>query len=329
MKKIALAILVLIISQISFGQHNGSWRFGNSLYSGYTPVVIAESQYKVAVNYNSAHTITIKGMYNITPDAYVAVFSLSQEGEDESDVNRLINKRINNIDSALKRLNSKISLNVDIISFVPLYESILSSKIFSKKTYVERPKGFELKKNIHIKYTNSNELNDIFTICSKNEVYDFVRVDLLSNKMDRVRDQLRERSDSMVYKQLARYTKMLDIDIKDYKRTLSEGYKVVYPAEKYLSYIAFAGTSYFSQKYNIKNTKKKNTQHYMPVIDKEFDFVVNPIISEPVIQVMYTINLALTEKPEPPLAPKPPEKPEKPEKQFFIITPEGKVTKLP
>jgi len=84
--------------------------------------------------------------------------------------------------------------------------------------------------------------------------------------------------------------------------------------------------SYFTQKFNLNNdASKKVTRHYLPVIDKEFDFVVNPTITEPAIQVMYQIHLALIKKPEP----KPIQvKSDKPEKVFFLISPDGNIKNL-
>ena len=76
------------------------------------------------------------------------------------------------------------------------------------------------------------------------------------------------------------------------------------------------------------DAKKKITKHYLPIIDKEFDFVVNPVIAEPAIQVMYQINIALSKKPTPKPTPKPAPAPAKPTKEVFIITPPGDLKQI-
>jgi hypothetical protein len=265
-------------------------------------------------------------MYNATPDAFVAIFSLSQEAESEAQANQIINQRIATIEAGLKGINSILTLDVDVISFVPIYDQVLEKKVFSKNSFTEKPVGFELKKNIIIEYQNSRELDQIFSLCTANEVYDYIRSDAVVRDMGKVKAQLRKSADSMIFLQLDRYAKLRDIDIKEYNRFLSEGYAVIYPGEKYASYTAFSCTSYFTKKFNLNNdSKKKITRHYLPLIDKEFDFVVNPVISEPVIQVMYQVNLVLSKKPVP-RTPKP--APVKPKKEVFFITPSGDLKQI-
>ena len=297
---------------------------GNWAYSSAAPIVLNSNNIAVPINYNDQNVITIKGMFNATPDAYVAIFSLSQEGEEEEVANKLINDKIERVREGLKAINSKLSLHVDIISFVPIYDQVLEKKVFSKNSFTEKPVGFELKKNIIIEYYNSDELNQIFSLCTANEVYDYIRTDVVVSDMGKIKEKLRNKADSMLFKQLDRYARLKNVDMKMYSRSLSEGFAVVYPGEKYESYTAFSCTSYFTRKFNLNNdAAKKVTRHYLPIIDKEFDFVVNPVIAEPAIQVMYQLNIVLVKKPEPRPEPQP-----KPEKEFFFVTPNGDIKQL-
>jgi hypothetical protein len=321
--KLRNVFILLLFASLS---SNAQYLMGNSLYSTWTPITLSSDNINVPVNYNHNSVITIKGMYNAEPDAYVAIFSLSQEGEEENEANKLMNARIESIKAGLKAYNPKIELDIDIISFVPLYDQILEKKVFSKDSYVEKPVGFELKKNIIIEFKNSKDLNEIFSICAANQVYDYIRTDAVVSDMGKVKAQLRNSADSMVELQLKRYAKLQNIDLNDYYRTMSEGYTVVYPGEKYQNYTAFSCTSYFTKKFNLNNdANKKVTKHYMPIMNKEFDFVVNPVISIPTIQVLYQINLALVKKPEvrAVVAPQP-----QPKKEVFIITPSGELKQI-
>jgi len=323
MKKIIGILTLLCILQAVQAQY----KMGNWAYSSTAPIVLNANNIAVPVNYKENNVITIKGMYNATPDAYVAIFSLSQEALTEKEANQLINQKIDAVRAGLKEVNPRLELYVDIISFVPIYDQTLEKKIFSKNTFTERPVGFELKKNIIIEYKKTSELNKIFSVCTANGIYDYIRSDAVITDMGKIKSRLRKSADSMVYLQLDRYTKLRDIDIKDYKRTLAEGYTVVYPGEKYSNYTAFSCTSYFTKKFNLNNdAKKKITKHYLPIIDKEFDFVVNPVIAEPAIQVMYQINIALSKKPTPKPISKP--APAAPTKEVLIITPQGDLKQI-
>ena len=325
--------IIVLLGVFMTVQLNAQVKFGNWMYGNHKPVNIQSSSFnqKAVVNgfndnlfkFNPGQTIVIKTMYNLKPDAFVAVFSLSQEGEEQAEVDSLMGNRIKQIKKELAGFSSSINLKVDIISFVPLYEQVLEKKIFGKNSYIEKPKGFELKKNIIILFQSSEQMDKIFSICSNNEVYDFVRVDFVCTQLAKAKSALRKTSDSLLQIQLKRYAGLLDIDFKDYNKTLSEGFKVVYPAERYLSYTAFGGTSYFLKKYNMKEVKKNVTKHYMPIIDNEFDLVFNPVVDEPVIQVLYNINLHFRKKPkERTVAPKA-------DKDFFWMTPNGDIKKLP
>jgi hypothetical protein len=77
----------------------------------------------------------------------------------------------------------------------------------------------------------------------------------------------------------------------------------------------------------MKGVRKKLTKHYMPILDTEFDLVFNPIVDEPVIQVLYNFNYTYTKKPIE-IKPIAPQIVEKNVKEFFWITPTGQVRKL-
>ena len=78
--------------------------------------------------------------------------------------------------------------------------------------------------------------------------------------------------------------------------------------------------AYNSSPQNITKAKainaadKSTTLYYQPILDKEFDFVVNPTIFEPSIQVLYEIVLNVhLEK----------EKPVNTAKEYILLTPNG------
>ena len=126
----------------------------------------------------------MKCLYNIPADAYVAIFHVSQVAKTTEEVYRLLDQRITSIRDQAQSL-PEVKLHVDMLTFVPIYEYEVEKKIFSKKTYNEIPTGFELKKNLHIQYSDPEILNQLMEICSKAEVYDLVRVDYISTNMEK------------------------------------------------------------------------------------------------------------------------------------------------
>ena len=68
---------------------------------------------------------------------------------------------------------------------------------------------------------------------------------------------------------------------------------------------------------NVNIAEKSSTLYYQPIIDKEFDFVINPTILEPIIQIMYEAKLVINR-----------EKKSSANKEYIIITPNGEMKNL-
>ncbi|PIE85962.1 MAG: SIMPL domain-containing protein [Bacteroidia bacterium] len=311
MTKTTMLLFGVLFVGFVFGQEAGNINYQNQIqyYDNNINIRFPES---------SDLFIGVKGLANVKADAYVAIFSVTQVGKTTEEVNKLINERINKALETIKK-NPEIETFVDMISFVPAYEYEVEKKIFSKKTYNEIPAGFELKKNIHIKYSNPDMLNEILTALSKAEIYDLVRVDYFSNKLEAIKKELSTKAKTILQEKLKNYETILSLNLDSVKKQLTDGYKVVLPVEKYKSYQAYSNSSLnFKKSAKLTHTYKSTTLYYQPVIDKEFDFVINPIILQPVIQVMYDIKLKINRE----------SKAQKIEKKYILITPNGEIKEL-
>lgn len=274
------------------------------------------------ININNPSTkdvyVSVKGLANIKANTYVAIFSVTQVGKTTEEVNDLLEKRIKPVLAEIEQ-KTDVETYVDMISFVPIYEVEVEKKLFSKKTYNEIPKGFEMKKNIHIKYSDPNQLNDFISLLSNQEIYDLVRVDYFSNQLESVKKEMMNKAKSTLHEKLKNYESMMGISFENYEKRFNDGFKVVLPVEMYKSYNAFSSSSLNLKKSaNLNKADKSTTLYYQPIIDKEFDFVINPVILEPVIQVMYEIKIVLNQKHEP----------VQKNKEYFIITPNGDMRPL-
>ncbi len=311
MKKTLLVIIVSFVSPISFGQVSGNINYQNQ-------VRYPDNNIELNIPPNSNLTIVVKGLANLTADNYVAIFSVAQVGKTTEEVNNLIDNRIN---QALNNLKGKQGLEtfVDMISFVPVYEYEVEKKLFSKKTYNEIPKGFELKKNIHIKYKNPNLLNEIIASLSNSEIYDLVRVDYFSDKIETTKIDLINKSKLLLQEKIKNYKQILGSKIDSTEKKLVDGFRIVYPVEMYKSYQAYSNSDLNLKKSaNINQVEKSTTLYYQPIINKEFDFVINSTILEPVIQVFYEIKLEFNRDKEIKVS----------SKEYYIITPNGDIKKI-
>lgn len=310
MKKAITTTLTLIIGQTLFGQEAGNINYQNQ-------VKFPDQNINISFPHNSDIFVSVKGLANIKADTYVAIFSITQVGKTAEEVNELLDKRIS---QSLTEVKAKKGTEtyIDMVSFVPIYEFEVEKKVFSKKNYNEIPKGFELKKNIHIKYSDPNQLNDFISILSKEEIYDLVRVDYFSSNLENIKKELMNKAKLLVQEKIKNYETIIGQTFTNIEKRVTDGYKVVFPVEMYKSYQAFNSSSLNLKKStNINQIEKSTTLYYQPIIDKEFDFVINPTILEPVIQVMYEIKLTINR-----------EKKETGTKEYMLITPNGEIKNL-
>jgi ketosteroid isomerase-like protein len=109
-------------------------------------------------------------------DSYLAIFTFTQLGQSAEEAD--------SHDERLRKSSARVAKSgvkekdvfTDMLSFVPVYEIETTRKFFSK-TYQEVPAGFEIQKNIHIKFTDARMLDKLVTAAAKEEIYDLVKVD--------------------------------------------------------------------------------------------------------------------------------------------------------
>jgi len=280
MKKVSFLTLAIVISQVMFGQlnvaHQEQVRFPDQNINVNTPS-------------NSDVLISVKGLANIKADSYVAMFTVTQVGKSIKEATELMDKRITQVLKEIKQLKGTETY-VDMITFVPVYEFEVEKKTQNKENYNEILTGFELKKNIHIKYFDPNQINDFITILSNQEIYDLVKVDYFASNVENIRKELRNKAKSVLKEKMEYYEDILEVSFTN--KRITDGYKVMLPIEMYKSYEAF-NRFYLNVKKsdNVNLVDKPTSLYYQPIVDKEFDFVINTTILEPVIQVMYEIKL--------------------------------------
>ena len=307
MKQFTIIQLLFMIAGTCTAQNSGNINYING-------VRYPDQNIEIAFPGGKNLLATVTGMANVKADSCVAIFSLVQTGKTIEEVNILMDARINqSVEQIMSKTNTRVY--IDMVSFVPVYEWEIDKKIFSKRTYNEVPAAFELKKNLHIKYSNPNDLNTIITILSAAEIYDLVRVDYFSNHIEEIKKELMTKARTMIQEKIKTYQLLLNLKIDTLEKQLTDGFKAMLPVEMYRSYQAYNSSSLkATQAKAINQADKSTTLYYQPVIDKEFDFVINPIVFEPVIQVMYEIKLnVMLEK----------EKPVPQQKEYILLTPNG------
>ena len=333
MKKILLVAFLLCSYFITI--HSQELGNANSNYSNnQIQQAVSNKNFEPRMQYNNGNVVTIKvrGIYNENNVRRVAYFGLTQLGKDIDEVNELMDARIKNVEQAIKELGTSVEFFVDMISFVPIYEYETEKKLFNKRTYNEVPKGFELKKNIHIAFSDGNLMNKIMAICGENEIYDLIKVDYLSMNVEAVHDTLRKQANLVYTRMVKNHEFILGMDFSEKRKQFNEGFNVAYPKDRYNSY-----TAYSSPQLNVKRksvvtkTKKSPTMYYEPIHFLQEKFIINPEIMKPSLQVIYEMQVIIQLN-----DPVPPPEPQvrvqiktEIKKEFYMVNQQGVVTKLP
>ncbi len=314
MKKLFFTFLALTFCQFIIGQVSGNVNYQNQRH-------YSNDAINVDFPSNADVIVSVKGLANIKADAYVAIFSTTQTGKTTQEVNELIDKRITQSLNEIK-LKKAVGVEtfVDMISFVPVYEYEVEKKVFSRKTYNEVPVGFELKKNIHIKFSDPNQLNDFITILTNYEIYDLVRVDYFSSALETIKKEMMNKAKLLVQEKIKNYEILLGETFTNVEKKIIDDYSISLPVEMYKSYEAYNSSSLNLKKAaNLNQVNKSNTLYYQPIFNKEFDFVINPVVLEPVIQVQYEVKIAINREKK---------QSQKTDKEYVMVTPNGDLKTL-
>jgi uncharacterized protein YggE len=267
--------------------------------------------------------LEVNALSNQTATSYTAIFNMKQLGQTSEEADRIFNERFDAFVNQLIAAGVKREdIYLDLVSFVPVYEFEEEKKLFSKKTFNEIPKGFEIQQNVHIRYTDHRQLGKMMSAAAKNEIYDIVKVDYFVENSEEVYHDLRKRAVEYINKEIAQF-EILGLELDDTYRFATEEEKAAYPNERYVSYKAFSSQSLDgTSKGKINNADKALTHFYQKVAYDDFEIIVNPALLEPAVQFMYSLKVKFRLKqPEPKVE-------IKREKEFVWLTPNGELRTL-
>ncbi|TNE52615.1 MAG: DUF541 domain-containing protein [Bacteroidetes bacterium] len=268
--------------------------------------------------------IGINALSNQRADSYTAIFSVMQLGKTAEETNSLLNSRLDGFLADLLTLGiPKTDIYVDMVNFLPRYEYDVNKKLFSPKTYTEIPKGFELQKTVHIRYTTPGLLDDIVTAAAKQEIYDIIKVDYFINDPNKVYKELRNAAFTYLNEIEATYRE-IGIELDSAYLSTAENAWVAYPINRYESYQAFSTQLIDQSDKNaiINKADKPVSRFYNAIPANDYDIVLNPEILEPAVQFSYNLVARYT------LDPYKPKENTVVKKEFLWLTPEGEVKRL-
>lgn len=247
----------------------------------------------------NTYAVDAKVLINITPDEYVVTFALVQEGPTPEACTQTIDDRINQFKAELQRLGvSPGDVFVDFVTQTPVYDYKLKRDSAKAATATEYEAGFELKKNLMIRYTQRDLLDAMTQAAAKFQIYDLVKVDFIVRNPAALREKLRTEAMNVVKRKLAESEKTLGIKCRPVAIEF-ERYSNEEPGDLYRSYTAYESSDVSSTgrgSLRVVKQRKPVTYYFEGVDTGEFDVIVNPVITSPVAQ--YGVYLRVRCDPE-------------------------------
>jgi uncharacterized protein YggE len=239
---------------------------------------------------NSGMIIPAHVQINVRADEYVAVFGLSQEGRTIQDCNQKLNAQIENFNAELKNIGAKVAVDVDHTTQTRTYDYQLASNVAT-----ESATGFMVKRTVSIHYREKDLIAKLTAVAAKSGVYDLIKVDYLVNDAAAVRNKLLEEAVRIIKEKTGRYDNLLGLKFRSQFQIAQEKYDTIFPTEAYDSYTAFesggVSESVTNDQYRVKEARKSETFFFNAQNPGDFDYIINPVVTEPVAQFSIYLQL--------------------------------------
>ncbi len=261
---------------------------------------------------------TCRALLNTPADEYLVIFNLTQVATTAHEADILLNQRVFHFTQSLKSIGIDApSLHTDMIYLIPLFEFEVQSKVFSK-TYNEVPKGFEMQKNLHIRFKDPVLLDKIVTLAAASEIYDLVSLEYFVENTDKYYDTLRKAAITQLAKNVEQY-KALGMNLSIEYHTVKEVKYAVYPETQYADFDSYVSQSIDAAKNKTVTTMRKpSTVAYSKLDYSGFDIVMHPSFLVPVVQYVMMVQVTYTLK-----------EPEATPANYYVIDPAGNLKLLP
>ena len=264
---------------------------GNSAYGYGSSLGKAATADKLFLT-DSTFIISASVAINVIADQYVVTFSTTEEAADVSACNSKIDKRISAFRADLKKLGiADKDVFVDMTTQNKIYDYKVNANIAEQ--YI---KGFELQKNIIIKFAPISQFDQIVIAASVHGVYDMVKVDYIVSDLPSVYAKLFETAAKVIEQKKTMYTNLTNTTLSNTSSVYGEKIYSYYPPQLYKGYQANETSDVYGQfnDYVVKDLRKSTTFYYDPINYSGFDTVINPAVTEPVVEFALDLQVKFT-----------------------------------
>ncbi|MBK9981765.1 MAG: SIMPL domain-containing protein [Saprospiraceae bacterium] len=280
-----ISLLFCTIWLTVYGQQSGNSVYGQGYTKGKMPG--KETLYLS----DSTFIIEASVLQNVIADGYVATFGLAEEATTLKECNEKIDKRIKDFTSQLTKMGvAKTDIYVDMTSQNKVYDYKITGEVAEE--YLQ---GFELKKNVIVKFNHISDLDQMVIMASNLEIYDLVKVDYIVNDLNAIHTQLLTAASEIISQKKTLYAALTNAHLSPTAEIYGDQFYSFYPDQLYASYQAFesgniSGSGY-NNTYTTKDARKSATYYYDKINYSGFDKVINPYVTEPAVEFVITLQI--------------------------------------
>lgn len=286
--KYLFTLMGLGLSVIAGAQHGGnavrSSGYGNS--NAARPQAPAAGRLFLT---DSTFLIEANVLANVIADSYVAVFGLAEESATVADCNEKIDKRAEAFIAELGKLGiARQDIYVDMTTQTKILDYKLSGSLAEQ--YL---KGFELKKNVIVKFKRIGDLDGMVLAAAAHQIYDLVKVDYEVSDINKVYVQLFQAAMEVINQKKGLYIAATGMKLQPVSQVYGEDFTTYYPAQLYRAYTAEESSEVYGSysNYTRKDLNKGATYYYDRASYSGFDKVLNPTVTEPAVEFMLLLQL--------------------------------------
>jgi uncharacterized protein YggE len=285
-RALTVASMLLLAAASGHAQVSGNVAYGQT--SARMRAAQAESGRRVLTREelppsNTSMFLDAHVLMNVKADEYVAVFAVAEQGATAQESSDRMNATIGAFKEALRALRVPDGDDyVDYIAQPKVYGFELSGDIAR-----ERLAGFELKKNVSIRFSNRDMIDQLVLAAARAQIHDLVKVDYIVRDISAVQDSLMRVAAAVIKQKTARNEQLLGIHLQQPAQVYAERPAIHYPTDMYDSYVAAEADAIARpnlQRYTVEQARKPRTFYFNALTGDGFDRVVNPGVLEPVVQ---------------------------------------------
>jgi len=241
-------------------------------------------------------TSSVRILYRSEIKGYEVVYGVAEEAGTIDKCHEKITRRIEKAVSGVKKLGIKEDdIYVDMVAQPRIYSYQESET--DPNLIVEKQVGFEMKKNVIVRFEEHDHMGEINQIMAENGIFDVIKVELITETRNAAMLSVQKELESTIDEKRKVILKMLNPEMSGATKVVSLNLQGRYPAENYSQYKAQESNRVTAINRHVNNNTKMRidardviTYFYQGEKESDYDLVIHRNKNASIPTVDYVIT---------------------------------------